>query len=407
MNQTAQNLIQAQTNSTDLLNLAAQLFTFTLADLEQSASSLTPVRIKALLQSVNAWDDAVLNEFERILKSGETAVRVTLYDILAQLNLSAEESIALRQTKATEEARWLPLILAVHAYKSGYPINNLDPSSPPSLHTPAGIILQQTGQFMRQQTIRSATERDRMAHKLAFSTEAAMPLDELPPSPSDISPAPPHFRTPVPVNYPEYTSDVTLSVEDVEAPPTPSSPVPSPPSAATLTITAEDIAPAPHPTPQRAPELRITYEHIEHANNTIAPRRPAQPRQPVIRQPTRNVPSQNSSSNFSLALRNLFATEEMKSTRLRINVLAYPEGPGLQAVQVKVSCNGIRSHVAGTTDRTGKFVCQLPVRPNGGLTYDIEVTWPRDDGGDTEQKSITLSADRTEFAIPFYQRTRV
>ena len=399
MNQTAQKLIQAQSNTADLLNLAGQLFAFTLADLEQDRSSLTPVRIKTLLQSVNAWDEAVIHEFERLLKSGESAVRVVLYDIIAQIDLQAEDAGQLRQTAPTSEVRWLALILAIHAYKSGYPVNNLDPSSPPGLHTPAGMILLQTGQFMRQQTIRSATERDRIAHKLAFSTHAASPLEELPTPTTDIDPSPPHFRTPVPVGYPEFTSDVVLSIEDVDPAQSPT------PTAETLTITTNDLAPTPQQ-PQRAPELRITYENIEHINNAIAPRPTAPPRQPV-RRPTRNVPSQNSSSNFTVALRNLFATEEMKSTRLRINVLAYPEGPGLQAIQIKVSCKGIRSHVAGTTDRSGKFVCQLPVRANGGLTYEVEVTWPRDDGGDTEKKAITLSADRTEFILPFYQKTRV
>ncbi|MEZ4516529.1 MAG: hypothetical protein R3C44_06725 [Chloroflexota bacterium] len=37
------------------------------------------------------------------------------------------------------------------------------------------------------------------------------------------------------------------------------------------------------------------------------------------------------------------------------------------------------------------------------MTYDIDVTWPRDFGGDIERKSITLNADRTMFVLPFYR----
>jgi hypothetical protein len=64
---------------------------------------------------------------------------------------------------------------------------------------------------------------------------------------------------------------------------------------------------------------------------------------------------------------------------------------------------GVKSYVAGTTDRDGKFVCELPVRVESGLTYDIDVTWPREEGSEVERKSITLNADRTYFTLPFYR----
>jgi hypothetical protein len=94
----------------------------------------------------------------------------------------------------------------------------------------------------------------------------------------------------------------------------------------------------------------------------------------------------------------------MTTTRLRITVQEYTDGPGLYGVQVRVKCQGIRSYVAGTTNRDGKFLCELPVPRHAGLTYDAEITWPRDIGGDVEHKSITLNADRTEFTLPFYRR---
>jgi hypothetical protein len=93
----------------------------------------------------------------------------------------------------------------------------------------------------------------------------------------------------------------------------------------------------------------------------------------------------------------------MKATKLRIIVKEYPDGPGLYGLQVRVTCKGIKSHVAGTTTREGNFVCELPVPERSGLTYDVDVTWPREMSGETERKSITLNADRTEFELPFYR----
>ncbi len=94
----------------------------------------------------------------------------------------------------------------------------------------------------------------------------------------------------------------------------------------------------------------------------------------------------------------------MKATKLRIVVEEFPDGPGLYGLQIKVSCRGVKSFVAGTTNREGKFLCELPVRIHSGLTYDVDITWPRDLGGETERKSITLNADRTEFTLPFYRK---
>jgi hypothetical protein len=105
-----------------------------------------------------------------------------------------------------------------------------------------------------------------------------------------------------------------------------------------------------------------------------------------------------------MAIRQMLGQEEMTTTKLRVLVQEHPDGPGLYGLQVRVTCAGIKSYVAGTTDRDGKFVCELPVRMQTGLTYDVEITWPRDKGGDGERKSITLNADRTEFTLPFYRK---
>jgi hypothetical protein len=93
----------------------------------------------------------------------------------------------------------------------------------------------------------------------------------------------------------------------------------------------------------------------------------------------------------------------MKTTKLRVVVQEYPDGPGLYGLQVRVSCKGIKSYVAGTTNRDGEFLCQLPVHVHSGLTYDVDITWPREMNGEVERKSITLNADRTHFILPFYR----
>jgi hypothetical protein len=126
----------------------------------------------------------------------------------------------------------------------------------------------------------------------------------------------------------------------------------------------------------------------------------------VRSQPASRVvtPPPDSGANFSDNVRRTFGRKEpMASTRLRVVVQEYPDGPGLYGLQVRVSCQGIKSFVAGTTNRDGKFLCELPVRVHSGLTYDVDVTWPREMNREVERKSITLNADRTEFVLPFYR----
>jgi hypothetical protein len=112
-------------------------------------------------------------------------------------------------------------------------------------------------------------------------------------------------------------------------------------------------------------------------------------------------------TNFTESVRQTFGRKEpMGTTKLRVLVQEYPDGPGLYGLQVHVTCKGIKSYVAGTTNRDGKFLCELPVRVNSGLTYDIDVTWPREMNNEIERKSITLNADRTEFNLPFYRQMK-
>jgi hypothetical protein len=119
------------------------------------------------------------------------------------------------------------------------------------------------------------------------------------------------------------------------------------------------------------------------------------------------VPTDQTSQSrpsLTVALRQMLSHEQLASTKLSVLVQQFPDGPGLYGLQVRVTCKGVKSYVAGTTDRDGKFVCELPVRVDSGLTCDVEITWPRDEGGDIEQKSITMNADRTRFNLPFYRQ---
>ena len=83
-------------------------------------------------------------------------------------------------------------------------------------------------------------------------------------------------------------------------------------------------------------------------------------------------------ANFNQDVRRKFgrSREQMVTTKLRVVVQDYPDGPGLYGLQVRVTCKGINSHVAGTTGRDGRFLCELPVRAQSGLTYDVDITWP-------------------------------
>ena len=152
---------------------------------------------------------------------------------------------------------------------------------------------------------------------------------------------------------------------------------------------------------QRGAEIKITPEDLPAAPPPPQPR-PQPPRPAPRRQPTPQPPPQ---SSFARSIRQLFRNEQLKTTRLRIVVQDYPDGPGIYGLQVTVSSKSIKSYVAGTTDRQGRFLCELPVRLTSGLTYDIDVSWPEDLGGRIERKSITINADRTEFTLPFYRRS--
>ncbi len=374
----------------------------------------TESRAKALLRAANVIDEPTLHSFARLMDvetavSGVTAVRLALYDLLNETNLATASEIQAIAAAATHSKTpdqpspipWLTLAVAAYAWKSEYPLHQLDPASPPGEFSPAGQVVKRAAFFLRQQVQRSATERDKLGRKLAYVPANAPNLDQLP-AEAPIPPLPPHFRPPIPVRYPEVARE-TLQI-------TPDEPLPPPPAQRgdPLTVQPEEV-PGSSASVTRMPPIHISAEQIppERPDRSQAARvrRAANPPAPVSTSaPAHSTPPP--ASGFSDGVRQLFGRgrEPMKSTKLRVLVTEYPDGPGIYGLQVKVTCKGVKSFVAGTTNRQGQFLCELPVRLQSGLTYDVDVSWPPELGGKTERKSITLHADRTEFSLPFFSR---
>jgi hypothetical protein len=288
---------------------------------------------------------------------------------------------------------WLTLSIAAYAWKRGYPVQQLDPASPPDPNSPAGQVLKRAAHLFRRQLQRNATDRDKLNRKLTQPPTGAPTLEELTLAETQAAPLPPHYRPPIPENYPEI-SDEMLHVDPNEAVIEPVISIGDP-----LVITEDEVG---QPAEQageivRMPPITINPEQVPET--TQAPPSPM-PSSGVV------VPNSTSQTRpgFSVALRQMLGHEELTTTKLRVLAQQYPDGPGLYGLQIRVRCKGIKSQVAGTTDRDGKFICELPVRMNSGLTYDVEVTWPRDQGNEVERKSITLNADRTHFTVPFYRQ---
>jgi hypothetical protein len=413
MHDLATKVVQSITGDRAIVLFAARLAQWLVGELSQEPGATTAARpegpaftesrARALLRAAEILDDPTWRSFQRLVEN-PAAVRVALYDLLQDSSLaqSAEVAglaVASAQTATTDNdpaaapptTPWLSLSIAAYAWKNGYPLQQLDPSSPPTPDSPAGQLIRRAAHFLRRQVQRGATERDKLGRKLSQPPSGTPSLEEMATAAESIPPLPPVFRPPVPVRYPEVAREtVHLDVEEPPAPPTPTRGEP-------LVISEEDLPPSPPP-PVTNPPLTIRPEET----------RPQPRRRPPSPMPSTAVVMPNSSvesrPGFTMAVRQMLGHEEMKSTKLRVLVQDYPDGPGLYGLQVRISCAGIKSSVAGTTNREGKFVCELPVRLHSGLTYDVDVTWPRDAGGDTERKSITLNADRTEFTLPFYRK---
>jgi hypothetical protein len=398
MQNAALELIQIIPDSNHLAFLSERLLVWLVSDLNRSDESVpdfTESRARALLRASDLLDDPTRHSFERLMEQ-ETGVRIALHDLLKESELAeSDEVAALVSTTAasdlsepSEDVQWLSLAVAAFAWKGGYPLYQLDPATPPTAYSPAGQVLKRAAAFIRQQVQRSATERNKLGKKLAYTAgsigRGTASLDDLEATETQ-APLPPHYRSPIPVSYPEVTPE-TLQVEPQE-----SNVIPAVTRGDPITITADDLTPA-EPAPSYRAPIQITADQTRMQQP--APTRVVTPNATVAPGPS-----------FADSVRKKFARsrEAMKITKLRVKVQEHPDGPGLYGLQVRVTCQGIKSHVAGTTTREGSFVCELPVPEHSGLTYDVDVTWPRDLNSEIERKSITLNADRTEFLLPFYR----
>jgi len=416
MNDTAERLIQFQPGTANQAEFAGRVLAWLVADLNKPpagvsrAPEFTASRARALMRAAGTFDEPTWHDFQRLVENEDTQ-RLALFDMLVGSGLAENEEVqALAQVAAQSSAsdvpaiEWLSLAIAAFAWKREYPLYQLDPASPPGPLSPAGQILTDAAHFIRQQVQRSATDRDKLSRKLAYQPGTAN-MDTLP-ADTPIAPLPPHYRTPVPVRYPEYSRE-TVAVEPDEV--TGEAIPPMPERGEPIVITEADLAEDPAGTttsqqPVRMPPISISRDQIEQTPaSTPSPPSPLPPSAVIMPAPQRSTNPQTRTS-LTMSLRNMFRQEELKTTKLRVLVQEYPDGPGLYGLQVKVTCRGIKSFVAGTTDREGNFVAELPVRISEGLTYEVDVDWPREMGAETERKSITLNADRTEFRLPFYRR---
>lgn len=394
------NTLRALRTRAQLDAFAARLGDLLKQDDEERTVDFGESRAKALLRAANLTDDATLADFAHTVDR-DASVRGALYDLLQDTGLAAETEVRdlvhLSAAGEPQPTMWLSLVVAAYAWRIGYPLGGLDPATPPNPNTPAGQLLRRSAHFLRRQVQRSATERDKLDRQLSQPPTGAPSLDELQSSPEAVAPLPPHYRPPIPVNYPEMNSE-TLQVDADEAVAPPEITVGDP-----LVISPEEVDghvdDSRSEEPVRMPAITIDRDQV--APNATTPPSPMPASAVVMPTASTDAPSR---PGLTVSLRQMFGQEQLASTKLRVLVQQYPDGPGLYGLQVRVTCKGVKSYVAGTTDRDGKFVCELPVRIQSGLTYDVDVTWPREEGGETERKSITLHADRTYFVLPFYRR---
>lgn len=389
MQDPAIELIRAFPGQPHLLLFTNRLNDWLLADLESDSETFTESRARALLLAGDLLDDPTRNSFTSLV-SHEVTIRLAIYDLLRETGLAENDDVQVlaarsAQTHAADAPAnppWLALIIAAYAWRSDFPLAQLDPASPPTAYSPAGQVLKRAAYFVRQQVQRSATDRDKLYRQVAYQAGSGRPqsLDGMQPG-EPIAPLPPYYRPPIPERYPEYARE-TVQVDPQEVDVQPSVNRGDP-----ISISKDDLE-EPRSAPSVQPAIRID---------------PSQVAPPPPPQPPANVQLPPATATTPVSRRDRRRRPPTKATKLRIMVQENPDGPGLFGLQVRVSAPAARQQVAGTTNQEGIFTCELPVYADVGLTYDVDVTWPRDFGGDTERKSITLNADRTMFVLPFYR----
>jgi hypothetical protein len=365
---------------------------------EAGNMALSESRAKALLLTTAALDTPTLNDFGRIT-ANPAYVRVALYDLLDSSELTADNGISAILPSGGSDAPvdWLSLIIGAYALKADYPLDNLDPTSPPSQFSPAGQVISQTAGFVRRQVLRSATDRDKLAKKLAYTAGMAQSLDEMSADGNTVAPVPPYFRSPIPVRYPEMSSQTIIVDETDAARRSPGAIERGEP----IRITEDDLAP-----PQQALTIIAGESQPVPGSTTSSSRSLSDMRVPdSVTNAARSATQ--AAGEMAASVRKTVSAEPLKMTKLRVVVQRYPDGPGIPGVQVKVQTKGVKKFVAATTNAEGVFLCSLPVRARAGMTYYVDVIWPTELGGKRERKTITLNADRDLFTLPYYHSVLV
>lgn len=381
-------LIQAEPDAAGLHQLAASVQA-TLLEGISTPTHLLASKIRSVLIASGLLDDGILREFNQTIER-ENGLRLALSDLFERFDAPADDLLL---SPADAKCDWLVLVTAACAEQQRYDLENLDPSSPPAHHSPAGLMLAQVADFLKAQTRRTGTERDRLAKKLAFDSTALAQssVSELAEPAASIQDS--NVRMPAPVTYFEHNPPIKITEADFNVESDPAVTM----SPVSLDLTAHPPTPEPEPEtpapPRTMPAIKITRESLKPLSQRVSEQ---------ANQAWRDVGAP-AISRVADKVRDILTPEETSDTLLKVQVMDRPNGNGIVGVQVTVTCKGIRSHVAGITDGDGSFACELPVRESSGLTYDVTVSWPREMGSDREKKSITLSADRGEFELPFFR----
>ncbi|MGB1251434.1 MAG: hypothetical protein ACPG8W_12505 [Candidatus Promineifilaceae bacterium] len=383
---------------------------------QENGASVTESRTKALLLAMNALDETTLNDFRRVMGNAAT-VRIALVELVGSGELKVS---SFRPAPSSQSATpsWLALALMAYAYKLDYPVENLDPGSPPNQFSPAGQVVHQTAAWLRAQVLRSATERDKLARALAYVASETGRVEQETGRKST-----PVTRSSVPVRYFEHNEPVAID---------PNRPLPQPSTSAIergvpIEITIEDVPTAPTPTPLRIeaePAIRIVGESRvvpRPAGQQSSLSRAAQRASDAAAQAAQAVRENVTRENVQRAVNTAVDSADRafdnmrrnagppvpntgRRTRLLVSVMDYPNGHPLPAVQIGVRVKGSKKEVAGTTNDSGLFRCSVPVKHGAGVTYEVTCHWPHGFGGNRERKRITLNAERTEFELAFYSR---
>ncbi len=126
-------LLQSLDNN-HLAAYAVYLADWLIADLNQSEGPVpdfTESRAKALLRAAAVVDVPTLDDFARLIEN-ETAVRTALYDLLKGSELANSDQLPVISNQSPisqSPVPWLALSIATFAWKSGYPLHQLDPAA--------------------------------------------------------------------------------------------------------------------------------------------------------------------------------------------------------------------------------------------------------------------------------------